>query len=217
MSDKPTKTQWFYTRQRRRIGPVSSAQLRELAARGLLAPTDMLLREGQAKWVPAAKVKGLVFGAPVLVEKPTGQQGAPDADWFYARNNQSFGPFSFARLRELADAGRLTQTDWVLGPQAENWAAAWSTPGLFPGAAVATPCSPDAFDSRHEALSEAQVVPDALRPVRHCSYNCPVGIDVRAHAWRGSRSTTATASRAASASSAARVASSLSSASPWRQ
>jgi ferredoxin len=43
------------------------------------------------------------------------------------------------------------------------------------------------FDSRRHALTEAQVVPDAARCVQCgiCSHNCPVGIDVRAHAWRG--------------------------------
>jgi heterodisulfide reductase subunit C len=49
--------------------------------------------------------------------------------------------------------------------------------------------SPGAADffSRHQALSEAQVVPDSVRCVQCgiCSYNCPIGIDVRAHAWRG--------------------------------
>jgi heterodisulfide reductase subunit C len=43
------------------------------------------------------------------------------------------------------------------------------------------------FDSRHEALAEAQVMPEPTRCVQcgMCSYNCPMGIDVRAHAWRG--------------------------------
>src|SRR5262245_41810625 len=43
------------------------------------------------------------------------------------------------------------------------------------------------FDSRHEALSEAQVVPEPDNCVQCgcCTYNCPMGIDVRAHAWRG--------------------------------
>ncbi|MBI1902508.1 MAG: hypothetical protein HYS13_15515 [Planctomycetia bacterium] len=43
------------------------------------------------------------------------------------------------------------------------------------------------FLSRHLAFAEAQVVPDAARCVQCgcCSYNCPIGIDVRAHAWRG--------------------------------
>jgi Pyruvate/2-oxoacid:ferredoxin oxidoreductase delta subunit len=43
------------------------------------------------------------------------------------------------------------------------------------------------FASRHDVLSEAQVVPEAANCVQcgMCSYNCPVEIDVRAHAWRG--------------------------------
>jgi heterodisulfide reductase subunit C len=46
---------------------------------------------------------------------------------------------------------------------------------------------PHDFLSRHHVLSEGQVVPDAARCVQCgiCSYNCPIGIDVRAHAWRG--------------------------------
>jgi len=41
--------------------------------------------------------------------------------------------------------------------------------------------------SRHRVLSEAVVVPDAGRCVQCgcCTFNCPIGIDVRAHAWRG--------------------------------
>ena len=43
------------------------------------------------------------------------------------------------------------------------------------------------FLSRQQALADAQVVPDSARCVQCgiCSYNCPIGIDVRAHAWRG--------------------------------
>jgi len=41
--------------------------------------------------------------------------------------------------------------------------------------------------SRQELLANGRVVPDATRCVQCgiCSYNCPIGIDVRAHAWRG--------------------------------
>jgi heterodisulfide reductase subunit C len=43
------------------------------------------------------------------------------------------------------------------------------------------------FFSRHQVLAESQVVPEASRCVQCgiCSYNCPIAIDVRAHAWRG--------------------------------
>ena len=62
------------------------------------------------------------------------------------------------------------------------------------GGGSAAACDPSsgtvpaaAFHSRLHALAEAQVVPDSGRCVQCgiCSYNCPAGIDVRAHAWRG--------------------------------
>lgn len=41
--------------------------------------------------------------------------------------------------------------------------------------------------SRYKALASSQVVPDPLRCVQCgiCSYNCPIGIDVRRFAWLG--------------------------------
>jgi len=41
--------------------------------------------------------------------------------------------------------------------------------------------------SRHEILSTGLVVPEPTRCVQCgiCSYNCPIGIDVRRHAWLG--------------------------------
>ena len=41
--------------------------------------------------------------------------------------------------------------------------------------------------AKQERLAEGQVVPETGRCVQCgiCTYNCPIGIDVRAHAWRG--------------------------------
>ncbi|HSL29242.1 MAG TPA: 4Fe-4S dicluster domain-containing protein [Anaerolineales bacterium] len=41
--------------------------------------------------------------------------------------------------------------------------------------------------SKHKILASGQVVPDPARCIQCgiCTYNCPVGIDVRDHAWRG--------------------------------
>ena len=40
--------------------------------------------------------------------------------------------------------------------------------------------------NRRTALYSGHVVPDSARCVQCgiCSYNCPIGIDVRAHVWR---------------------------------
>jgi len=45
----------------------------------------------------------------------------------------------------------------------------------------------DQEDRRRQALSCAWVVTDATRCVQCgvCSYNCPIGIDIRGYAWRG--------------------------------
>jgi ferredoxin len=41
--------------------------------------------------------------------------------------------------------------------------------------------------SRRQALVSGQVTAEAVRCIQCgiCSYSCPVGIDVRDHAWRG--------------------------------
>jgi NAD-dependent dihydropyrimidine dehydrogenase PreA subunit len=41
--------------------------------------------------------------------------------------------------------------------------------------------------NRHALLTSGQVVPDPARCIQCgiCSYNCPIGIDVRQHAWTG--------------------------------
>jgi len=41
--------------------------------------------------------------------------------------------------------------------------------------------------SRRQILAAGHVVPEPARCVQCgiCTYNCPIGIDVRAHAWRG--------------------------------
>jgi NAD-dependent dihydropyrimidine dehydrogenase PreA subunit len=42
-------------------------------------------------------------------------------------------------------------------------------------------------NQRRNALAEGHVVPDPVRCVQCgiCSFNCPIGIDIRRHAWLG--------------------------------
>jgi ferredoxin len=42
---------------------------------------------------------------------------------------------------------------------------------------------------RYEAMTSGQVVPESSRCVQCgiCTFNCPIGIDVRRHAWQGKR------------------------------
>src|SRR6202790_5449538 len=69
-------TTYYYSRDAQRFGPVSTEQLRELAASGQLEPTDMIWKEGMADWVPAARLKGL-FPAAAPTQPAAAAQPAP--------------------------------------------------------------------------------------------------------------------------------------------
>jgi hypothetical protein len=47
-------TDWYYTTNKQQRGPVSLAELRQLANRGLLKPTDLVWRDGMSDWAPAS-------------------------------------------------------------------------------------------------------------------------------------------------------------------
>ncbi len=64
--------EWYYSQNGQRHGPVSSADLKQLAASGKLHPTDHVWKEGMDKWAAARSVKGLFppGGAPVATKAP---------------------------------------------------------------------------------------------------------------------------------------------------
>lgn len=62
--------QWFYTRAGTKYGPVSPAELKQLASRDPLAPTDLVWKEGMPEWVPAVKIKGLCITSPAATSPP---------------------------------------------------------------------------------------------------------------------------------------------------
>lgn len=64
-------SEWYYSAAGQPAqGPVSSAQLKNLAQKGQLLPQDLVWRDGASDWLPAARVKGL-FTSPA----PTTERG----------------------------------------------------------------------------------------------------------------------------------------------
>jgi len=51
--------EWYYSKDGEKQGPVTSKQLKELAASGQLQPTDSVWKEGMKEWAEAKAVKGL--------------------------------------------------------------------------------------------------------------------------------------------------------------
>lgn len=54
---------WYYTSEGQPKDPVSREELKQLAARGLLKPTDLVWAEGMPKWIRAGSAEGLFTGA----------------------------------------------------------------------------------------------------------------------------------------------------------
>ncbi|MCI0380639.1 MAG: DUF4339 domain-containing protein [Gemmataceae bacterium] len=54
--------QWYYTTNKQQMGPVSFDELKQLAGRGLLKPTDLVWSEGMSDWVRASS-QGTLFAS----------------------------------------------------------------------------------------------------------------------------------------------------------
>ena len=75
-------TRWYYSKDRKsKNGPITRAELGELARTGRLLPTDMVNPEDGPKWFPAAEVEGLFQqkGASVSQSVPVAAAQQPPA------------------------------------------------------------------------------------------------------------------------------------------
>ena len=57
-------------------------------------------------------------------------------EWYYAKNNQQFGPISAAQINELVESGQLSADDLVWKDGMTHWQAVSRARHLFEGAAV---------------------------------------------------------------------------------
>ena len=56
-------SEWYIAKDGEKSGPVSTSQLKEMAASGLLLPTDKIWCEGLEGWALASMAKGLIFAS----------------------------------------------------------------------------------------------------------------------------------------------------------
>lgn len=71
---------WFVGRAGERSGPFTTQSLRDMAADGRLAPTDLVWQEGMANWVPAASIRGLFAPHSPGMQTTVNPYAAPAAD-----------------------------------------------------------------------------------------------------------------------------------------
>lgn len=71
---------WYYLIDGEQIGPVPTADLKELAETGVLHPSDLVWKEGMPDWKPAAQVPGLLSAQPPPVRPGMHRPSAYDYD-----------------------------------------------------------------------------------------------------------------------------------------
>jgi Ca-activated chloride channel family protein len=79
------------------------------------------------------------------------------SEWYFARQGQTFGPFSDRELRDLARSGKLLPEDLISQPGAKKWHPASAIRGLFSG-------SSDEFGS-DDPPQAVRVVPPQAQPM----------------------------------------------------
>jgi hypothetical protein len=100
---------WYFARDKQKLGPFSWNQLRQLAAFGLLQRADHVLEEGTPRWREAAVVEGLF------------PQDAAQREFRLTVAGQSFGPYTTEQIRVFLLAGRLSTTTLAHARDMSKW------------------------------------------------------------------------------------------------
>ncbi len=101
--------EWYYARNNKQHGPVSAAELKQLAMRGELKPDDLVWCEKLDDWTPARKVGGLFEEGAAPPPPPTPGKAPPKpappgkAPPVFAKSEAAFEPSPKRPLRHLFD------------------------------------------------------------------------------------------------------------------
>lgn len=86
-------------------------------------------------------------------------------EWFYAKNNQQFGPVTAGELVQLARRGELTPDDLVWRQGMEHWSGAGRVKGLFEGEPLSPTPEPTAASNPPSATPKG--IPAVRPPAAH--------------------------------------------------
>lgn len=116
--------EWYYFEGEKRIGPLSSQQLKSLASNGTLKPADLVWKEGFSTVVCAEKVKGLFEGRDAPETKESSDQpesAAYSIYWYYLSGNKQLGPVSIDAILDLIKSRQLQADDLVWNESLTDW------------------------------------------------------------------------------------------------
>jgi hypothetical protein len=107
MADK-----WYFAKGETKLGPYSSAQLKELADNGKILPSDMVWKEGIEKGVLAAKVKYLFSVPPAKIPpSPAAKVASPPPSPVTPAEPAIDGGTTSERTAPASESNEETKTD----------------------------------------------------------------------------------------------------------
>lgn len=133
------------------MGPLTAAQLLEMAQSHQLTPEDLVRRGADGEWVAGYRVKGLfderARSRTVAASPPPAAPKAPETEpesartgeakgastetqWFYISQGTKYGPLTFAVLQERSRSGQIRATDRVWSSSTPKWSEARRIEGL---------------------------------------------------------------------------------------
>jgi hypothetical protein len=147
-----TTSKWYYRVGRRTVGSFSPETMRQMAARGILLPTHSVRRGIDGAWVPATRVKGLLF-RPITSDHQVGQR------WYLKVGETVRGPFSPAEIVRGAHIGHV-QAGYLLRLEGQTkWVRAGAVRGIQFGKQV------KGYDTAPIPLIESLLEPRSKPPI----------------------------------------------------
>lgn len=122
--------QWEYQAFGQQFGPVSTSELQELAATGLLTQDSDIRRVGERTWRRASSVDGLQFKGAAqnvaphprpLSDPDLSTRGGAADEWYCLVGVQESGPHPFDELQRMAESQQLTAEDQVRLGKSGKW------------------------------------------------------------------------------------------------
>jgi hypothetical protein len=98
---------------------------------GAGAPVDLAAARAQVQSVQFAQVRPFAKGHTARPAQPeaAGEASREVPDWHLSRGGQTYGPYTWAQLRELARQGQVAPTDLVWTSGWPEWVPAARGPG----------------------------------------------------------------------------------------
>ncbi len=89
-----------------------------------------------------------------------------EVQWYYARNDEQFGPVSASELKQLADAGRLSPDDLLWREGMDAWTTAVNLRGLFVDDSSSSSAGAGAAATLQSTLADAVTTRPRSAPAR---------------------------------------------------